>query len=517
MPADPIPRTGIRRYLRRVPAPLKRAPAAAALGNASLLGIGYLILGRRLTAAVAAAASVALVIVLAAVDPPAWPWRAALLLWWITTMVHAWLLARGRVGRPGPAGPPAPRRRVLAATIGAFVIALAVLTGVDARWIGARADAAHEAGECAAAAEAGERFWTAHKVVDGSIAAHLDEGSEACAVLLRALDTAASDPLAASEHLAAYIADPAARWDGAADLRSELMVEAAAERFEAAPEEGHPAVEAAFELLAEVVASAPDRAEQARALVDDFLTTYPETADSCRVKDATDWLGESPPAAADFEAAAAVAADLAPDAILGCADSLMSESRWGQAGEAYAQLVAEYPDHESADRARDGAELAEVRSRLGGWPATDMLYDVPAYCDDPVPYSGAPDYSGSGPHRMAVFGMAEAIDLPASWQAEDITEAALVVCVGDIADTAEGSVVDTCRYEGGHEVDVHARQFPMTAFALRTGEVVYSGDFEIGGDCPPEIFLDEDGTKEHNRVAIDDEDVREAFEELANL
>lgn len=394
------------------------------------------------------------------------------------------------------------------------MIASVILTGIDARWIGARAAAAHEAGECASTADLSERLSTVHKVVDGSLAARVVEESEACRLLSQALAVAESDPYTASEHLAAYIDDPAARWDGAAELRSELMLEAADDRFGDAADEGLPAVETAFDLLAEVAATEPDLADQARALVDEFLASHLESADPCRVKDTADWLGEDPPSAAAFEAAAAVP-DFAPAAILGCAESLMTERLWDRAGEAYGQLLAEYPDHELADRARDGVELAEVRRRLDGWPVTDLDYEEPAYCDDPVPYANAPAYSGPGPHRMAVFGMVEALDLPSSWQAADITEAALVVCVGDVADTTEGSVLHTCRYEGGHDVDVHARRFPMTAYALQTGEIVYSGDFEIGGDCPSHVFLDEDGTKEHNRVAVGAEDVREAFAELA--
>jgi hypothetical protein len=513
---NPSPHGGIRRLARSVPAPLKRSPVAAALGNASLFGIGYLMLGRRLPAAAAAAGSAALLIVLAAVDPPAWPWRAALLLWWIAATTHAWLLAGGRIRRLRLAEPAVlgRRRRALAAAVGVAVVISVTLTGVDARWIGAETASAHEAGDCETAADAGGRFGTVHKIVDGALAVRLDAESEACGHLLRALDAAESDPLAASEHLAAYLDAPEARWDGAADLRSELMLVAASDRFDDAVAEGLPAVEAAFALLAETVDTAPDREGRARAIVDEFLADYPATADACLVKEAMDWLGGDPSDAAGFEAAAAAVPDLAPAAILGCADSLLAEGSWDRAGDAYGQLVAQYPGHELADRARDGAELAQLRRRLGGWPATDMLYDMPAYCDDPVRYSNAPAYSGPGPHRMAVFGMGESTGLPSSWRAEDITEAALVACVGDILDAAEGTLLHTCMYEGGHEVDVHARRFPMTVYALRTAEVVYSGDVEIGGHCPPEIILEEDGTKTHTRVHIDDEDVREAFEEL---
>lgn len=513
MPANPLTRDLLPRLARFVPAPLKRSPAAAALGNASLLGVGYLVLGRRRLAAATAVGSALLVIVLAAAGPPAWPWRIALLLWWIAGIAHAWLLARGAIGGAGPA-PLGRRRRAVAAVAGVAVMALTMLIAIDARRIGAEAAAAQESGECVDARDAIDGFGTFHKIIDGLLAVGLDEESEACGHLINAIDTAESDPFEASQYLAAYIEHPGGRWEGASDLRSDLMLEAAAASFEEAVTGGRPSVEAAFHLLTEVVETSPDRADRAHEVVDDFLASFPHDADPCRVMATTDWLGEAPDVAAAFEAATAAVPEIAPGAILGCGDAHLEESAWGLARDAYEQLLVEYPDHELTGQAQDGAELADVRGRLDGWPETDLEKDLPAYCDDPVPYSKAPAYSGSGPHAMAVFGTRVWHHyMPASWLAEDITDAALVVCFGE---DDFGTELATCHYEGGFTVPHHAQRLELDVYSVRTGREVYSGFIEVGGECQSHTYLTDGAAPEKVRVHVDDEDVREAFDNLVN-
>jgi hypothetical protein len=69
-------------------------PLAVALGNASLLGVGYLMLERRKLAVAAGAVTVVLVSALVSV---ARSWcEVVVLLWWAAVIVHGWFLAGGR-------------------------------------------------------------------------------------------------------------------------------------------------------------------------------------------------------------------------------------------------------------------------------------------------------------------------------------------------------------------------------------------------------------------------------------
>jgi hypothetical protein len=73
-------------------------PLAVAIGNASLLGVGYLMMGRRQLAVGTGVVTVGLVVLLATVD-----WSPVLeigvLLWWVGLVAHGWFLAGGRARR----------------------------------------------------------------------------------------------------------------------------------------------------------------------------------------------------------------------------------------------------------------------------------------------------------------------------------------------------------------------------------------------------------------------------------
>ncbi|WP_026929811.1 hypothetical protein [Glycomyces tenuis] len=65
-----------------------------------------------------------------------------------------------------------------------------------------------------------------HKIVDGWTVERARQEAAACAYLIAAFAAADSDPFAASGELGTYLGHPGARWDGAADMRSELLLEA---------------------------------------------------------------------------------------------------------------------------------------------------------------------------------------------------------------------------------------------------------------------------------------------------
>ncbi|MCG0287058.1 hypothetical protein [Streptomyces sp. PSAA01] len=72
---------------------------AVALGNASLLGAGYLLLRRRGLAVLAVAVTVVLVCLLVSTADPAYEVAAG--AWWAAAIAHGWFLARGEAARDG--------------------------------------------------------------------------------------------------------------------------------------------------------------------------------------------------------------------------------------------------------------------------------------------------------------------------------------------------------------------------------------------------------------------------------
>jgi hypothetical protein len=69
------------------PAARPRDPLAVAVANASLLGIGYLLLGRRQLAAVAVLITAVLVAMLATVNRTLW-FEILVLAWWVAQIAH---------------------------------------------------------------------------------------------------------------------------------------------------------------------------------------------------------------------------------------------------------------------------------------------------------------------------------------------------------------------------------------------------------------------------------------------
>lgn len=120
-------------------------PLAATLGNASLLGVGYLLLGRRGLAIGDWLGTAVLVGLLAAVDQPGWV-LVVLLLWWIGVTAHVWYLARG-VEHPDSVG----RQRLIAVGVLLAVLPAVGASHLDSRRIETEAAEAHANGECSRA------------------------------------------------------------------------------------------------------------------------------------------------------------------------------------------------------------------------------------------------------------------------------------------------------------------------------------------------------------------------------
>ncbi|GGX14265.1 hypothetical protein [Streptomyces lomondensis] len=423
----------------RPPAPAD--PVAAALGNATLLGIGYLLLRQWRLAAVAVLGTAVL---LGLTARTAEPWyEILLLLWWAAGTAHGWFLARHR---PLHAVRRGQRAATLAATLA--VLLTAALVRIDAYGIDNRVTEAREAGDCEAAVAAqGEVGW-AHRLAGAPVVEPGEAVVRACERLEGAAATLAR----------------AARRGSTEDLGR------------------------GFGTLAGVL-NEPGNEQTVRTTLDAFLTSLP-TDDSCDTAALTAWLRDRGPSHDVLDRSADTAARTEPAALVGCGDHLMTEDAWQQARTHYERLLDTYPDDARTDEARDGVrkatlaiELDHVRGLVGNTYGADS-----GYCSKPAKYSGAPPYR-KGTNRALFLGDTEYTGkLPGSWRTGDPAKAALVVC----ADAAEnGAAVETCYYENKkskylpHRVTFHKVRIPLKVYELRTGKRLAPRSVQIdGGSCP---------------------------------
>ncbi|MFF9200266.1 hypothetical protein ACF1AE_00175 [Streptomyces sp. NPDC014986] len=447
-------------------------PVAAALGNASLLGIGYLLLGHWRPAAFAVIGTGGL---LALTASAAETWcEVLLLLWWAAGIAHGWLLARRRAEHGVRHGQ---RAGALAVTVA--VLLPAVLLRADAYGIEDRVNGARASGDCGTAVAAQGEVWFGHRLAGAPVVEPGDAVVEACHRLERAASTLAE----------------AGRNGNTEDL------------------------ERGFRVLTDVLGE-PGNGRTVGAVLDAFLDGLP-TEDSCDTADITGWLRDREPTRDVLDRSADTAARTEPAAALECGDDLMAEDAWQQARARYQHLLDEYPDHARTGEARGGVrkatlaiELDEVRRLVENTSDAES-----GYCDTPAGYSGAPPYR-KGSHRALFLGDTEYTGrLPGSWRTGDPAEAALVVCAG----TAEnGAAVETCSYENEksaylpHRVTFHKVRIPLKVYELRTGKRVGPRQVQIGGgSCPRVLHYEYYGTYDYGPgdqlVSTAGSDVRDAF------
>src|SRR5436190_1029373 len=137
-------------------------PIAVALGNASLLGVGYLMLRRRGLALAAVAGTAGLVCGLVTTASPSY--EVAVLVWWAAAVVHGWFLARGGGGRVTVLRTKRTKNRQRRQRLVALGITLPVLLAVgllrfDAFRIGRSVTEARESGDCAGVVNAQDSVW----------------------------------------------------------------------------------------------------------------------------------------------------------------------------------------------------------------------------------------------------------------------------------------------------------------------------------------------------------------------
>ncbi|MFD9908216.1 tol-pal system YbgF family protein [Streptomyces sp. NPDC059063] len=428
-----------------------RDPLAVALGNASLLGVGYLLLRRRVLALFTGMVSVVLVSVLAAV---ARPWCEVVVLgWWVAVVGHGWFVAGGRLRWRSPRGRkagPVRGQRLVALGVTVPVLLAVGLLRYDAARIHSDVTDAREHGDCARVLAAQDRVWSGHRVADAPLTARGDRTVEACHRLARAGD------------------------DLTAGLRGDT-----------------DALASGFDTLAAVLAE-PGNDRTVGAVLDAFLAGLPVKS-PCRTVTVTDWLRHRQPSRTALDRSAGAVARTAPAALAGCGDDLMAAKEWKKARKHYQQLLDQYPGDARAPEARKAVaratlaiELAHVRRLLDGPSDTQ-----PEYCSTPAKYRGAAPYR-RGVNRALFFGNdTYARKLPAAWRTSDPTRAALVVCADE---DDEGTPVRTCPYENKTlpdfpaDVTFHKIAIPMKVYELRTGKRIADRKVQISGASCPQVL-----------------------------
>ncbi|MBT2206532.1 hypothetical protein [Actinomadura sp. NEAU-AAG7] len=464
-----------------------RDPLAVALANASLLNVGYLMLGRYGRAVATGFVTLVLLDILVQSGHSLW-FELVVLLWWAALVANGWFLAGGRNAWAGWSGAGAVRGQLAVALAATLPVLLALgLLRYDAATIGGSLADARRTGDCAKALRAERDIWFGDRLADSPLAADAERTARACRELGRAK----------------------------ADLTTALTGDTGALRR-------------GFDGLASVLAHEPGHRRMVEVVLDGFLRGLP-ARDHCDTVLVTDWLGARRASHDALDRSAATVARTAPAALIGCGDQLMSAKEWATARIQYQNLLDRYPGFARAAEAREGVrkatlaiELAQVTRLLEeSDDATDL---ETGYCADPVKYSGAPRYR-KGASKAYFTGDSEYVGkLPGSWKTGDAAKASLVVCVGE---KGMGERVQTCPYEpesgSGGITNVTFRKIavPVRVYELRTGKRVIDRKLQIGGSsCPSRIhyqsFLSGGPPPDEMYVDASTSDIRGAFQSLVS-
>ncbi len=429
------------------PPPRSHDPVAVAVGNASLLSVGYFMLGRPRLAIVALVLTAGLIALLVTTVPTL-AFEILILLWWLALIGHGWFLAGGRAR--GVVRWP---QRAVALVVTVLVLLAFGLLRLDDANLGQTVAQARQSGNCGQALTAMNGVWLGNRIADAPLTADGDLAVQACQ-----------------------------RLDAARAKLNDGLTGASVP------------LKAGFDGLGSVLTDLPGHEKMVDVALDGFLAGLPGK-DPCHAAAVTDWLRQRKPTHNTLDRSAAVVPKLAPDALVGCGDNLMSTKTFETARQRYQQLIDQYPNNALLARAQDGVvkatqaiELANVRHLL-----TDWDNGQPLYCSQPAQYSAAPAY-GHGVNPSLIYGTDEyAQQLPGGWQTDDPSKATVVICAGT---KDYGDSVQTCPYtaETGAfsniptDVTFHKIAVPVKAFELRTGKLITDKSVQIGGtSCPQTI------------------------------
>ncbi|HZX02780.1 hypothetical protein [Kribbella sp.] len=424
-----------------------RDPLAVALGNASLLGLGYFLIRRWLFGALGLVGTAVLVVLLCTQRKTGYEF--ALIGWGVLQVVHGWFLAQRHPVRAADL-----TKRLVALGVTVLVFAGVAFERYDVHRIDKEAVAARQAGDCGGVRAAKAKYGVGHRIGDAPRTVRVET------------DTTACDKVDAA----------------AAVLRS------------AGPEADTDRLQVAFGMLT-AVAERPEQEPITRTALNDFLHGLP-LKDACQTVTITEWLRGRPKAGNLLDEAKQVIPRIEPDALLGCGNAKLAKSDWTGARSTYVQLVQRYPHAKQSDGARAGikkadyeilqaqiqAELARVRE----------LVSSGQYCSTPAKYSPAPKLR-SGLNRAVFAGKTDYTSkLPSQWKGTTADNAAMVICAGE--DT-QGAAVRTCPYRpfvgggtGIHYVTFHKISVPVQVYELRTGRLIQKTSVQISGAvCPATI------------------------------
>ncbi|SMD22807.1 tol-pal system YbgF family protein [Kibdelosporangium aridum] len=439
---------------------------AVAIGNASLLGVGYLLLGRRAWAVVTTLVTIAFLVLLGTAVPGVW-FEVLFLVWWAALVAHGWYLARIPARLPSVRWP----RTV------ALLIAVPVLVGIgymrfDAASIEDRITEARDSGDCGKAQSALDMIWFGHHVVDGPMTVRGERTAQACARL--------------------------------ADTKGALEV--------AASKRDTQGLRSSYDELGAVLTDLPGHDRMVSTVLDGFLDSL-SGREPCDVAELADWLRQRPASNNLLDRSADVLPKIAPAALVGCGDKRAEARDWAAAKARYQQMLDQYPGHELTAKAQEGVKQATL-----GLELQNLARLGKGYCKTPVVYSGAAPYAKGATNRAVVYHDDDFDDmyikkLPAEWQADN-SQAVMVVCIGE---REAGAPVRTCPYRDRSDgrvrnVTFSKMAYPVKAYELRTGNLVADTRVEIAGAaCPPTVTSFGDNDPLRMVVEPSDSDIRAAF------
>lgn len=446
---------------------------AVVLGNATLLGVGYVLTRQLRALAVTLIISAGLLSLVVA-----WPdftlWRVLVVVWWVVVVLHGWRSASKE--RHGFRLDRSERIVLWRNRLIAVLCLLLVAFGwyrFDTWRITGYAEAAHTAGDCDRATAALRWLGRGHELANSPAVARGEDEGATCEQLIDAL--ALEDPGRRAAALGAYIENPDARWADAGLQRTEDLFDNvwSSETLETV------LIENAFVAVSDTLKDQPGQTEALLALVAEFRADLAERAElhACEVEEINAWLDTQTWESPELAEALAPEAEAWPERIIACTTS---QGGTDYAGELYQKFLTRFPDHDLAGQALSG------------------LIEDELYCDFPAAYAQSPAYEGKGPHPAQFTGIDPAeYGFADGWQSESAETAELAVCVEG---PERGNLQETCYYEPGsddlppvgggihlEDVDFYATKFTVKAYALRTGELVAEYTKEIGDPCPDEL------------------------------
>jgi hypothetical protein len=421
-------------------------PLAVALGNASLLGLGYFLI-RRWLFGILGLVGTAVLVVLLYQHKSGW-YELGLLVWWILQITHGWFLAQRQPNRAANL-----TKRLVALGITIPLLAAVGFVRYDAGRVAGQVADAREAGDCAKVAKAQDQVWLGDRVVAGRQMDRGDGDVEACDTL----ETASSQLSAAT---------------AGGDIKS---------------------LQAGFSTIAEVIAD-PRQEHTAGVVMDQFVGDLQSSA-ACTTIKLTAWLRTRKPTHNLLDRANAVIPRIEPNALLACGNDYAARTQWPDARSIYQRLVSTYPKAKQAIKAGAGIQRATLAIELD---TVRGLVSNAQYCSSPAKYSAATPYH-RGLNRAVFLGEgSEYTDqLPGQWGTDDPYRATVIVCTDTPGD---GEAVQTCPYTPTEHPEYEPSYItfrkitvPVKVYELRTARLVSSATVEISGTSCPMHWTDTSG------------------------